>query len=100
MWRLREGVHAVLTDEGGTLLDERTGRWTDLSPSASTAARLVLDADTEHRAVEDFAARYGLAHERAAADLDALARDLAGRGLLLSGMAGHQPPRWLRGWWR
>ncbi|MFI9240970.1 hypothetical protein [Streptomyces sp. NPDC053079] len=33
MWRLCESAHAVLTDEGGAILDEHTGRWTQLTPT-------------------------------------------------------------------
>ncbi|MFE4669403.1 hypothetical protein ACFRI7_31735 [Streptomyces sp. NPDC056716] len=47
MWQLRETAHPVLTDEGGAILDERTGHWTHLTPTASAALMLLLAGTTQ-----------------------------------------------------
>ncbi|BFO23103.1 hypothetical protein SHKM778_94910 (plasmid) [Streptomyces sp. KM77-8] len=49
MWQLRESAHPVLTDEGGAILDERTGRWTHLTPTASAAVMLLLAGTPRRR---------------------------------------------------
>ncbi|MBH1934529.1 hypothetical protein I5Q34_09550 [Streptomyces sp. AV19] len=95
MWQLRDGVHPVLTDEGGAILNEHTGRWTYLTPTAASAALVLLAAADPDRAAVHFAANYGLPHERAAADVQAVAEALAAQGLVRT-----KPSRRLRGWRR
>ncbi|WP_206505970.1 PqqD family peptide modification chaperone [Streptomyces chrestomyceticus] len=82
---LRESAHAVLTDEGGAILDERTGRWTHLTPSACAALLLLLAGSTEAQAASGFAERYGIGAEQAARDVRAVAHTLADRGLTADG---------------
>ncbi|UKY47814.1 PqqD family peptide modification chaperone [Streptomyces inhibens] len=98
MWRLRESTHPVLTDEGGALLDERTGRWTHLTPTASAAVMLLLAGATEEEAAGQYATRYGISFEQAAADVRTVAAALTAQGL-----AATEPARrgrsWCR-WWR
>ncbi|WP_330479634.1 HPr-rel-A system PqqD family protein [Streptomyces platensis] len=95
MWRLRESTHPVLTDEGGALLDERTGRWTHLTPTASAAVMLLLAGATEEEAAGQYATRYGIGAEQAAADIRTVA------ALTAQGLATTDPVsrRWW-GWWR
>jgi hypothetical protein len=69
MWQLRESAHAVLTDEGGAILDERTGRWTHLTPTAAAAVLLLLASVTEDQAASRFAERYGIPVRQAARDV-------------------------------
>ncbi|KNB51910.1 PqqD family peptide modification chaperone [Streptomyces caatingaensis] len=95
MWQLREGAHAVLTDEGGAILSERTGRWTYLTPTASAAVLLLLANDDEDRAAGQYAGLYELPAERAAGDVRAVCDALAGQGLVRTGTARRR-----RGWWR
>ncbi|MFE3884973.1 PqqD family peptide modification chaperone [Streptomyces lydicus] len=97
MWRLRESAHPVLTDEGGALLDERTGRWTQLTPTASAAVMLLLAGTTEEEAAGQYAARYGIGFEQAAADVRTVAAALTAQGLATVAPVSRR--RWW-GWWR
>ncbi|GAA2330402.1 hypothetical protein Scani_33970 [Streptomyces caniferus] len=98
MWRLRESTHPVLTDEGGALLDERTGRWTQLPPTASAAVMLLLAGGTEEEATGQYATRYGIGAEQAALDIRTVAEALAVQGLAATGPV-RRGRRWW-GWWR
>ncbi|MGW5120856.1 PqqD family peptide modification chaperone [Streptomyces noursei] len=95
MWQLRERAHPVLTDEGGAILDEYTGRWSQLTPTASAAVMLLLACPTFEQAADRFAERYGIGSEQAAADVRAVADTLTAQGLAT---AGDSPSR--RRWWR
>ncbi|MGX7758017.1 PqqD family peptide modification chaperone [Streptomyces angustmyceticus] len=97
MWRLRESTHPVLTDEGGALLDERTGRWTQLTPTASAAVMLLLAGTTEEEAAGQYATRYGIGFEQAADDVRTVATTLTARGLATVGPVSR---RCWRGWRR
>ncbi|MFJ5726416.1 PqqD family peptide modification chaperone [Streptomyces sp. NPDC093149] len=85
MWRLPEGAHPVLTDEGGAILSERTGRWAYLTPTASAAAMLLLASTSQEEAAGRFAERYGIGVGQAAADVRTVAEALAAQGLALGG---------------
>ncbi|MGI5341898.1 PqqD family peptide modification chaperone [Streptomyces sp. CA-181903] len=100
MWRLCESAHPVLTDEGGAILDERTGRWTQLTPSASAAVMLLLASATTEQAQALFAVHYGIPAEQAAADVRAVADALAAQGLVATGDTPAAVRRHRRGWWR
>ncbi|GHI98028.1 PqqD family peptide modification chaperone [Streptomyces olivaceus] len=91
--RLRESAHAVLTDEGGAILDERTGRWTHLTPTASAALLLLLAGTTEDQAARRFAERYGITAEQAARDVRTVVGTLTAQGLAAA-------PVPARRWWR
>ncbi|KAB7850140.1 PqqD family protein [Streptomyces mobaraensis] len=95
MWRLCEGTHPVLTDEGGAILNERTGRWAYLTPTASTAVMLLLVSTNQEEAASLFAARYGIAVEQAAADVRTVAEALTAQNLAHNGQA---PARERRRW--
>lgn len=97
MWQLRRSAHSVLTDEGGAILDERTGRWTYLTPTAVAAVVLLLASTTEDQAAEKYAQRYDLESARAAADVRTVADTLIARGL---SPAEAQPRHRRRRWWR
>lgn len=97
MWRLSESAHPVLTDEGGALLDERTGRWTHLTPTASAAVMLLLAGATEEEAAGQYATRYGIGFEQAAADVRTVAAAHTTQGLATTDPVGRS--RWW-GWWR
>ncbi|WP_330319153.1 PqqD family peptide modification chaperone [Streptomyces platensis] len=96
MWRLRESTHPVLTDEGGALLDERTGRWTHLTPTASAAVMLLLAGATDEEAAGQYATRYGIRAEQAAADIRTVVAALTAQGLATTDPVSR---RWW-GWWR
>lgn len=81
MWQLHEEAHPVLTDDGGAVLDERTGRWTYLTPTGSAAVMLLLACNSVEQAAERYADRYSIAQDRAAADIAEVAKHLTARGL-------------------
>ena len=85
MWRLRESAHAALTDAGGAILDERTGRWTTpATPTATAAVLLLLSCDTQQQAAQRYADRYGLTTEHAAAGVRTVADALTAQGLTVT----------------
>ena len=95
MWQLRERAHPILTDEGGAILDEHTGRWTQLTPTAAAAVLLLLSCPTQEQAAARFAERYGIGVEQAATDVRTVADTLTAQGIAASDQA---PSR--RRWWR
>ncbi|MFD3905725.1 PqqD family protein [Streptomyces sp. CB04723] len=97
MWQLRESAHPVLTEEGGAILDERTGRWTHLTPTASAAVMFLLAGTTEEEAAGQYAQRYGIGAGRAAVDIRTVADALTAQGLATAEPASRRR-RW--GWWR
>ncbi|MBB5119430.1 hypothetical protein AF335_20560 [Streptomyces eurocidicus] len=96
MWQLREGSRPVLTDEGGAILNERTGRWTYLTPTASAAVLFLLASGDQGQASEQYSALYRLSPEQAAADVRAVADALTTQGI--SRELVPRTRRW--GWWR
>ncbi|MFD9427357.1 MULTISPECIES: PqqD family protein [unclassified Streptomyces] len=97
MWQLAENAHLVLTDEGGAILDERIGRWTHLTPTASAAVMLLLAGTTREEAAGQYAERYGIPAGQAGADVRAVADALTAQGLAATEPASR---RRRRGWWR
>ncbi|GHJ35130.1 PqqD family peptide modification chaperone [Streptomyces sp. TS71-3] len=95
MLHVRDGAHPVLTDEGGALLDERTGRWTYLTPTASAVMMLLLSCTTRQEAAARLAERYDIPGERAAADIRTIAATLTAQGLA----HGSTDPAPRRRWW-
>ncbi|MFB6963089.1 PqqD family protein [Streptomyces sp. NPDC056309] len=98
MWRLCERTHPVLTDEGGAILSEDTGRWSYLTPTASAAVMLLLASTNEEEAAGCFAERYGIPGEQAAADVRTVAQALTAQGLAHDGEEPAPRRRWW-GWW-
>lgn len=96
MWQLREGAHPVLTDEGGAVLDEHTGRWTFLTPTASAAVMLLLASTSQEEAADQFAERYGIGAGQAAADIRTVAETLTVQGLAHN---GQEPAQSRHRWW-
>ncbi|MGW1837730.1 PqqD family peptide modification chaperone [Streptomyces sp. NPDC002067] len=97
MLRLADTAHAVLTDEGGAILDERTGRWTHLTPTAAAAVLLLLAGATEEEAAGQYAERYGISTAQARTDVRGVADALSAQGITTTEPADH---RRRRRWWR
>ncbi|WP_052848786.1 PqqD family protein [Streptomyces avicenniae] len=101
MWRLSEDAHPVLTDDGGAILNARTGRWTHLTPTAAAAVMLLCASTTVEEAAGQYAQRYGLTPGRAAADVTMVADALTAAGLVGDcPQPGARRSRFRRGWWR
>ncbi|OKI09339.1 hypothetical protein A6A06_01080 [Streptomyces sp. CB02923] len=86
----------MLTDEGGAILGERTGRWAYLTPTASATVMLLLASTSQEEAAGQYAERYGTGVQQAAADVRTVADTLAARGLAHT---GQEPVRTHRRWW-
>lgn len=84
----------MLTDDGGAVLDEHTGRWTHLTPTATAAVMLLLSGASPSQAAEHYAARHRLTPEKALNDVQAVTRALTAAGLT------HPPARARRREWR
>ncbi|MGA5497678.1 PqqD family protein [Streptomyces cinereoruber] len=97
MWQLHETAHPVLTDEGGAILSEQTGRWSYLTPTASAAVMILLASTTEAEAASQYAERYGISTEQAAADVRTVAGTLTAQGLAHDGRTPARRPRWKKG---
>jgi hypothetical protein len=83
----------VLTEEGGALLNEHTGRWTGLTPTAAAAVMLLLANDSDEQAAAQYAGRYGIDVQQAGRDIQAVADTLSASGVVLN-----QPAPGRRGW--
>lgn len=93
MWQLRDRVHPVLTDDGGAILDERSGRWTHLVPTAAAAVLALCACTTMEQAARQYATRYGLTTDHATADITTVADALVAAGIATTN------PRPRRSWW-
>lgn len=82
-WKLPDRVHPVLTDEGGALLDERTGRWTHLTPTATAAVLLLLAGANADQVAAAYADRYRIPHTQAADDVTTVIQTLVDAGQLI-----------------
>lgn len=95
MWQLREGIHPILTDEGGAILNEHTGRWTYLTPTGAAAVLALLATTDVDQAAAQYAVVCGIGREQAAADVQGVADSLTTQGLVRT-----EPSRRLRRWRR
>ncbi|MFJ4770855.1 PqqD family peptide modification chaperone [Streptomyces uncialis] len=94
---LRSGAHPVLTGTAGALLDERSGRWLQLTETAAVTLRLLLDHAERGTAVHGYMHRFGVPREVAERDLSEVERALADGGLL---QRPRPRPRIGWEWWR
>ncbi|MFC7791444.1 PqqD family protein [Streptomyces cinereoruber] len=96
MWHLCETAHPVLTEDGGAILSERTGRWSYLTPTASAAVMLLLASTTVEEASRQYAKRYGISAEQAADDVRTVASCLTAQGLARDEQTAPRRSRWTR----
>ena len=68
---LRADVSTAETDNGVTLLDERSGEYFNLNPSGALVLRALLAGASRDEAVDRLVAAYGI--DRATADTDVTA---------------------------
>ncbi|MEU7436119.1 PqqD family peptide modification chaperone [Streptomyces sioyaensis] len=76
---------------------ERTGRWTHLTPTAAAALMLLLAGAHQEEAAGQYALRYRIGAEQAAADVRTVADALTAQGLATTSPVSRR--RWRR-WWR
>ena len=97
--QLRPGRHvrAVLTPQGGALLDlrPRRGRWYTFTPTAAFWWQRIHDGCTVAEASRAVADEYGIPAGQAAADLDPFLVQMLRKRLLVLAIP-RRTPRWKR----
>jgi hypothetical protein len=81
--KLRDGVSAADTDYGIALLDEDSGQYWNLNPTAALALRTLLDGGTTAQAVQELTEQYAVDAEIAKRDVEDLVGELRSAGLML-----------------
>jgi hypothetical protein len=80
--QLRDGVSAADTDYGMALLDEDSGQYWNLNPTAALALRMLLDGSTTAQTVQELTEQYAVDAETASQDVEDLLGDLHAAGLV------------------
>ena len=80
--KLRDGVSAADTDYGIALLDEDSGQYWNLNPTAALALRTLLDGGTTAQAVQELTEQYAVDAEIAKRDVEDLVGELRSAGLV------------------
>jgi PqqD family protein of HPr-rel-A system len=80
--KLRDGVSAADTDYGMALLDEDSGQYWNLNPTAALALQTLLDGASTAQAVKKLTEQYAVDAESASQDVEALLGELHVAGLV------------------
>jgi Coenzyme PQQ synthesis protein D (PqqD) len=80
--KLRDGVSAADTDYGIALLDEDSGQYWNLNPTAALALRALLDGGTTAQAVRELTEQYAVDRDIAKRDVEDLVSELRSAGLV------------------
>jgi hypothetical protein len=80
--KLRDGVSTADTDYGMALLDEVSGRYWNLNPTAALALRTLLGGGTTAQAVQELAEQYAVDADTANQDVEDLVVELHSAGLV------------------
>jgi coenzyme PQQ synthesis protein D (PqqD) len=80
--KLRDGVSAVDTDYGMALLDEVSGEYWNLNPTAALALRTLLGGGSPAQAVQELTEQYAVDAETAGQDIEDLLGELQSAGLV------------------
>ena len=80
--KLRDGVSTADTDYGMALLDEESGQYWNLNPTAALALRTLLDGGTVAQAVQELTEQYAVDAETASQDIENLLGELHSAGLV------------------
>ncbi len=80
--KLRDGVSAADTDYGIALLDEDSGQYWNLNPTATLVLRTLLDGGTPAQAVQELTEQYAVDCETASQDVESLVGGLHSAGLV------------------
>ena len=79
---LRDGVSAADTDYGIMLLDEDSGEYWNLNPTAAVVLRTLLDGGSPEQAVGELTGQYAVDAETASRDVQDLVVGLRSAGLV------------------
>jgi Coenzyme PQQ synthesis protein D (PqqD) len=80
--QLRDGVSTADTDYGMALLDEDSGQYWNLNPTAALALRTLLDGGTTAQAVQELTQQYAVDADTASQDINNLVGELHSAGLV------------------
>ena len=80
--KLRDSVSAADTDYGMALLDEDSGQYWNLNPTAALALRTLLDGGTTAQAVQELTEQYAVDRDIAKRDVEDLVGELHSAGLV------------------
>ena len=80
--QLRDGVSVADTDYGITLLDQDSGQYWNLNPTAARALRTLLAGGTTAQAVQELTAQYAVDADTASQDIEDLVGELHSAGLV------------------
>jgi hypothetical protein len=80
--KLRDGVSIADTDYGMALLDEDSGQYWNLNPTAALALQMLLDGGTTAKAVQELTEQYAVAPDTANKDVEDLVGELQSAGLV------------------
>jgi Coenzyme PQQ synthesis protein D (PqqD) len=79
--KLRNGVSSADTDYGIVLLDEDSGQYWNLNPTAALVLRTLLDGGTRMQAVQELTEQFAVEAETANRDVEDLVDGLQSAGL-------------------
>jgi hypothetical protein len=80
--KLRDGVSTADTDYGMALLDEDSGQYWNLNPTAALALQTLLDGGTTAQAVQELTEQYAVDADTAGQDIADLLGELRSAGLV------------------
>jgi hypothetical protein len=80
--KLRDGVSAADTDYGIALLDEDSGEYWNLNPTAALVLRTLLRGGTPEKAARELTVQYAVDAETAGRDVQELVGGLRSAGLV------------------
>jgi hypothetical protein len=80
--KLRDGVSTADTDYGMALLDEDSGQYWNLNPTAALALRTLLAGGTTAQAAKELTEQYAVDADTANKDVEDLLVELRSVGLL------------------
>jgi hypothetical protein len=79
--KLRDGVSTANTDYGVMLLDEDSGQYWNLNPTAAVVLRTLLDGGSPQQAVQELTSQYSVDAGTASRDVQDLVAELHSAGL-------------------
>jgi hypothetical protein len=80
--KLRDGVSTANTDYGVMLLDEDSGQYWNLNPTAAVVLRTLLDGGSPQQAVQELTSQYSVDAGTASRDVQDLVAELHSAGLV------------------
>jgi hypothetical protein len=80
--KLRNGVSSADTDYGIVLLDEDSGQYWNLNPTAALALHTLLDGGTRLQAVQELTEQFAVEADTANRDVEDLVDGLQSAGLV------------------